>query len=178
MNTWQFKITYAIILFAIIIVYPFVAIKYFETTQALSLVWNYFFIPVSLLAFAAFIFLYVKKIRGMESLLKSKSKQMVKDIATIIMGGLFCIMVANGMIFSSIITTNTYFGTPEAIVVNEPVMEYSYNIRKGRTEHHIKFENTKTKEIVSLTVYRKYKVGEIFSKKMYRGYWGILYSKD
>ncbi len=178
MNTWPSKVTCTILLCAVIIAYPFFAIKYFEIWSVYVILWNYFFFPVTVLTIATVIFFYIKKLRVKMPQLRSRSKQLGNDIASIFLGSIFCVMLTNAIVFSTIITTNVYFGTSEAVMFNEPVIDYSTNVtRNGRREHHIKFKDPETNKVISLGVRRKYNVGEIFSKKMYRGYWGILYSK-
>lgn len=104
---------------------------------------------------------------------------MIKDIFSNFLLFVVSTLVLIGLFFSGIITINTYLGKQEAVVINQPVLKYSSSLTKnGRQIHIITIINPKTKKPINLTVFKQYIQGELFSKQMYCGSLGILYSKD
>lgn len=110
---------------------------------------------------------------------KSKAKEKVRDIFSIIMAIIWFTMILCGIAFSSIITTNKFLGKSEIVMVKEPVERYEpYITRNGRLRHYIDFKNPRTDRTIHIEVYRRYNVGETFEKEMNYGFWGILYSTE
>jgi hypothetical protein len=180
MEKWKSNVWLIIIVGAVIIGYPFFAIKYFETSTALLITAKYLLFPIILCLLISGPKFYYRKVKPLDNNKpKSKLKENARDIFSIIMMIVCTTGILFGIAFSIIITTNNFFGKSEIVKINEPVEEYKTDITKnGRLRHYIDFKNPKTNEIISLEVYRKYKVGEFFKKEMKYGAWGILYSTD
>jgi len=180
MKNWKLNIWLILIISAVVISYPFFAIKYFETLTALKITANLFLAPIilGLLIFAPKF--YYKKVKPLDNNIpKNKFKEKARDIFSIFMMIIFSTGILFGITFSLIITTNKLFGKSESIKINQSVEKYEpYITKNGRLRHYIDFRNPKTQEIIHLEVYREYYVGEIFEKEMNYGAWGILYSTE
>lgn len=170
-------IVYSIILFCgFIIAYPFFAFKYFESQIALYYTSKYFLIPIFILVTIVSPILYYKKIRNLK--IKPTIKSKIENVFVCILMIISITAVLFGMIFSIIITTNVYFGKSEKVFIKKEVLKYFTNTTKhGRVIHYIEFRDPKENYRVQLEVYREYEKGEIFTKEMYYGYWGIMFSK-
>lgn len=164
---------------AVIIGYPFFAINYFEILPAYEILWEHCVVPVTMCTITFFTFFYFKKLRKYNPSTKSKVKRIAQDIINPLFGSLACAAVISAIAFSVIITTNTWLGKNEPVTINSPVITYSKGTtRYGRTTHHITFIDASTNDTISLGVYRQYEAREVFTKTLYRGKWGILYSKN
>ncbi len=175
---WKIKTLILIIISAILIGYPFFAIRYFETEIPLKITLTYFLPPILVLLLIFSPGFYFKKVKPLDNFhTDSKIKEKTRDILSIVMmilcsGGVFF-----GIFFSLIVTTNSFYGKDTTI--KEIVLDYqSVVTRHGKLRHYIKIVNPESNKIIHLEVYREYSVGEIFEKKMYYGVWGLLYSKD
>jgi hypothetical protein len=180
MKNWKLNIWLILIISAVVISYPFFAIKYFETLTALKITANLFLAPIilGLLIFAPKF--YYKKVKPLDNNIpKNKFKEKARDVFSIFMMIISFAGILYGIAFSLIITTNTFIGRSEIVKISETVEKYEPYITKyGRLRHYIEFRNPKTQETIHLEVYRKYYVGEIFEKEMSYGAWGILYSAE
>ncbi|RDI16083.1 hypothetical protein [Flavobacterium sp. AG291] len=159
-----------------VIAYPFFVIKYFETKPALLMISHYWLIPTTILITIFFPILYFKKLKGDQSG-KSKIRRINESFWSILVGGLCSIALINAVIYSIIITTNTWVINPTKEHIKTPVIEYKTGVTsKGRRTYDIKF--VQQNDTISLGVRRPYRVGEVFTKTMNRGRWGFLYSKE
>jgi len=176
---WKSKVTIFLILMAIVIAYPFITIKYFETETPLKITAKYFLGPIVVFLCLFGPKFYFSKIKSLDNFKsKSKSKEKSRDIFAVVMMVLYSSMLFFGLLFSLIIITNT-FGTSQTVMIRETVLKYRPEVtRNGKLRHHIEINNPRTHEDIHLEVYREYKQGEIFEKKMKYGLWGILYSKE
>ena len=176
---WKIKVTIILLLAAIVIGYPFFAIKYFETEVAFKITAKYFLAPTLgflILLGPKFYFKRVKPLDNFEN--NSKLKERATDILAIVMMIGCSSMLFFGIFFSLIITTNS-FGRSQPVTINEVVKNYIPEItRNGRLRHYIDINNPRTNTDIHLEVYREYRIGEIFKKEMNYGLWGILYSKE
>lgn len=175
------NLKYALILFtiSIYIAFPFFNIKYFETGTTLNIIYNYYLIPVILLAFSTSAIWYFKYLRKLNPPTKSKIKKIAQDFFNLLLGTIFTGGVCLGIVLSTIITTNVYWGTSKQINVEAEVLHYVTGKTKyGRTTHQIEFINPYDNKKIRLEVYREYNVGDIFKKEMKIGYWNQLYSKN
>ena len=180
MENWKYKVILFYIVCAFIIGYPFFAIDYFETHTAFKITAKYLLLPIFICLLIIAPKFYYRKVKPLDNNKpKTKFKEKARDITSIVMMIICVTAIFFGIAFSLIITTNKFVGKSEIVKINERVAEYKTNITKnGRLRHYIDFKNPKTKEIISLEVYREYEVGEIFKKEMKYGAWGILYSTD
>lgn len=175
---WKIKVIIGIVISALVIGYPFFAIKYFETEIPRHIAATYFLLPI-LIVFIAFgprfYFKRVKQLDGYKT--KSKLKEKVRDVFAIVMMIVCSSGVAFSIFFSLIITTNTFYSSKT--IISEAVLNYRPETTKnGRLRHYIDIVNPRTNNKIHLEVYRQYQAGEIFEKEMKYGLWGILYSKD
>jgi ABC-type maltose transport system permease subunit len=174
---WKIKTIIIILISAILIGYPFFALKFFETELPLKITLIYFLPPILIILIAfgpKFYFRKVKKLDNFQT--KSILQDKIRDIFAIFMMILCSSGVLFGVFFSLIVTTNCFSGTE--ITIKEPVLDYRPEITKnGRLRHYIDIINPKTKNKIHLEVYREYSDGELFKKEMKYGLWGILYSK-
>lgn len=180
MENWQYKTLLFLIICAFLIGYPFFAIDYFESGTAFIITVKYLLLPIFICLLIIVPKFYFRKVKPLDNNKpKTKFKEKARDINSIIMMIICLTMIFFGIAFSLIITTNKFCGKSEIVKINEPVLKYSPEITKnGRLRHHIDFKNPKTNEIISLEVYKEYKVGEVFKKEMEYGAWGILYSTE
>ncbi|MFV8378665.1 hypothetical protein [Flavobacterium sp. LB3R33] len=180
MDNWKYRIILFYIGCAFIIGYPFFAIDYFETYTAINIAAKYLLLPIFICLLIIGPKFYYRKVKPLDNNKpKTKFKENARDVISIIMMIICVTAIFFGVAFSLIITTNKLVGKSEIVKIKEPVEEYKTDITKnGRLRHYIDFKNPKTNEIISLEVYRKYKVGEFFKKEMKYGAWGILYSTD
>ena len=180
MEKWKSNVWLIIIICAVIIGYPFFAIKYFETSTALLITAKYLLFPIILCLLIFSPKFYYNKVKPLDNNKpKSKLKENARDIFSIIMMIVCATGILFGIAFSIIITTNKFFGKSEIVKVKESVEKYEpYITKNGRLRHYIDFRNPKTQNIIHLEVYREYYVGEIFEKEMNYGAWGILYSTE
>ena len=164
----------------VICFYPFFTIQYFETDTAQHILFYNFFFPAVIIALILVPLYYIKKLKPLNPPAKTKFIRKFRDPTSCIMLLIMFTLVLNFAIFSLIICKNTYYGEQEPVYVNKPVLSYNWHRTKrfGRIKHYITFEDPKTKKVIKLHVYRKYNVGEYFSKHMYYGSLGILYSKE
>ena len=141
--------------------------------------YHHFLLPVSIIIVIAFPFIYFKKIKQLDGEKRSKTKQLLTDIFSCLLLIVAAIMISIGICFSSIITTNAYLGSPKPVMISQPILKFSEETTKnGRERYYIDFTAPQTDNIIHLEVYKKYNEGDLFTKKMYIGYWGILFSKD
>ena len=180
MEKWKSNVWLIIIICAIIIGYPFFAIKYFETSTALKITAKFLLLPIVLFLLIFGPKFYYKSVKPLDKdIPKNKFKEKARDIFSIFMMIIFSTGILFGIAFSLIITTNKFFGKSENVKINESDEKYEpYITKNGRLRHYIDFRNPKTQEIIHLEVYREYYVGEIFEKEMNYGAWGILYSTE
>ena len=180
MEKWKSNVWLVLIICAVIIGYPFFAIKYFETSTALNITTKFLLTPIilGLLIFGPKF--YYKEVKPLDNNIpKNKFKEKARDVFSIFMMIICSAGILFGIAFSLIITTNKFIGKSEIVKINEAVDKYEpYITKKGRLRHYIDFRNPKTQEIIHLEVYREYYVGEIFEKEMIYGAWGILYSPE
>ena len=145
----------------------------------MQIIYRYFLYPILILSTIGTIYLYLKYLRKLSQPTSSKIKKRLQDIFTVSI--LTCVFSAIlcGLTFSAIVTTNAFSGPRESTTINEPVIEYEpYTTKWGRLRHYIKFKNPNDNKIIRLEVYRKYEVGETFSKGLKIGKWGLVYSVD
>lgn len=180
MEKWKSNVWLILIICAIIIGYPFFAIKYFETSTALKITTKYLLIPIVLFLLIFGPKFFYKSVKPLDKeIKKNKFKENARDIFSIFIMIICSAGILFGIAFSLIISTNKFFGKSESVKINERVYKYEPVITKyGRLRHYIDFRNPKTQEIIRLEVYREYYVGEIFEKEMKYGLWGILYSTE
>ena len=180
MEKWKSNVWLIIIICAVIIGYPFFAIKYFETSTALKIVVKYFLLPIVIFLLIYGPKFYYRSVKPLDNKIpKNNFKEKAGDLASIFMMIICSTGILFGISFSLIITTNKLFGKSESVKINERVEKYEpYITKNGRLRHYIDFRNPKTQQIIHLEVYREYYVGEIFEKEMKYGAWGILYSTE
>ncbi|MES2380339.1 MAG: hypothetical protein V4538_04810 [Bacteroidota bacterium] len=176
---WKVKVIVFLILSAIVISYPFFAIKYFETEKALKITAKYFLGPTFICLCLFGPRFYFKKVKPLDSYLtQSKLKEKARDIFSIIIMICYSSIIFCGMFFSLIITTNS-FGKSQLVIIRQTIIKYRPEVTKnGRLRHYIDISNPYDNDNIHLEVYREYKPGEIFEKEMKYGQWGILYSKE
>ncbi|MBU2020276.1 MAG: hypothetical protein KJ941_11580 [Bacteroidetes bacterium] len=175
---WKIKVIIGLIISAIIIGYPFFAIKYFETEIPREIAATYFLPPILVLLIAFGPRFYFKKVKPLDNFeSKSKIKNKARDIFSIVMMIVCSTGISFGIFFSLIVTTNSFDGSKTTI--KEVVLNYRPEITKnGRLRHYIDIINPRTKNKIHLEVDREFQVGETFEKEMKYGVWGILYSED
>jgi len=179
MVRWKINFIIFIIVSGIIIAYPFSTIRYFESVTAMKMYYHNFMLPVGAVSLVLIPPFYFKKVKALDTLIRTKTKQIITDVISCIYMVIIGNLIFFGMVFSAIITSNAYLGTPKTIMVKQTVENYTYSrTRYSKNERHIEFKNPETNKSISLQVYREYKPGELFIKKMNVGYWGILYSID
>lgn len=166
-------------LIACYISFPFFKIKYFETLTSLKLIYHYLLIPILCFATLGTIIVYMKYLRLLNPTTNSKVKVVFQDLfSTVFLTGIVSV-VLTGMTVSTIVTTNVYCGKSRKIDISAKVLNYTTSKTKfGRTTHQIDFINPYDGKNITLEVYKKYEVGELFKKDMKIGYWGQLYSKN
>jgi hypothetical protein len=170
-----------LVICSIIVWYPFFSIKYFETGKALVITTKYILPIIALVAIPTFTNIYFKHLKKLNANYKFKSKTHEKwaDFFNCFLIILVVVATFFAMIYSTIITTNTYIGNSDIILIQENVQDYYTSTDKyGKTRRYIEFLNPVDKEIITLEVYRQYNIGEMFEKQMKIGQWGILYSKE
>ena len=107
---WKIKTLILIIISAILIGYPFFAIRYFETEIPLKITLTYFLPPILVLLLIFSPGFYFKKVKPLDNFhTDSKIKEKTRDILSIVMmilcsGGVFF-----GIFFSLIVTTNSFY---------------------------------------------------------------------
>jgi membrane protease YdiL (CAAX protease family) len=178
MMHWKNKVKIVLFISAIIIAYPFFTISYFEIEAPRKMVATYFLAPVLVLFIIVVPRFYFKKMKPLDRYqAKSKMKEKLRDIYSIIMM-IFCgAGISLGIFFSIIVTTNSFHSS--RIKIREVVLNYEpYTTRHGRLRHYIDIINPRTKNKIHLEVYREYQIGALFEKEMNCGIWGILYSKN
>lgn len=175
---WKNKVKIGLLISAIIIAYPFFTISYFEIEAPRKMVTTYFLAPVLVLFIILVPRFYFKKVKHLDFYqAKSKMKGKLRDIYSVIMMILCGVGISIGILFSVIVTTNSFHSS--RIKIREVVLNYEpYTTRHGRLRHYIDIINPKTKNKIHLEVYREYQIGELFEKEMYDGVWGIIYSKN
>lgn len=176
---WKIKVIIFLILSAIIIGYPFFAIKYFETEKAFKITAKYFLVPTFICLSLFGPSFYFRKVKPLDSYVpNSKLKEKVRDIFSIVLMIFYSSIIFCAMFFSLIITTNS-FGKSQLVMIRQTIIKYRPEVTKnGRLRHYIDFKNPYNNDNIHLEVYREYKPGEIFEKEMKFGQWGILYSKE
>lgn len=163
----------------VICAYPFFAIRYFEAGIAQQILFDNFFFPALIVALIITPFYYIKKVRPLNPPAKTKFIRKFRDPISCFMLLIMFTLVLNLTVFSFIICKNVYCGKQEPVYVNQPVLSYDlYRSKRGGLRDYITFEDPKTNKVIKMHVYRKYYVGEYFSKHMYYGSLGILYSKE
>jgi len=179
MVRWKINIIIFIVVCGTLIAYPFLTIKYFENVTALKMYYYNLMLPAGALSLVLIPPFYFKKVKELDTMVRTKTKQVITDITSCIVLIICSNLIFFGVAFSFIITSNAYFGTPKAIMIQQSVEDYDKSVsRHGKISHYIRFKNPETNKSVNLNVYKEYKPGELFIKKMYIGYWGILYSVD
>ena len=174
---WKIKNTGLLLIIAMWISFPFFEIKYFETFSSFQIIYHYFLLPIVIVSTLGVIILYTKYLKKFNKPTNSKIKRALQDIFTItflvlIFSGILC-----GLTVSTTVTTNAYLEPQKAISINETVTKYETDRTKwGRLRHYINFKNPANNLEIRLEVYRKYYVGEKFTKDMKIGKWGQLYS--
>src|SRR5690554_3319902 len=175
------KTKYALIILGIAIfnAFPFFNIKYFETGTSLKIIYNYLLIPLIIVSFLGMTICYFKFLKKYNPPTNSKAKKITQNFFNIFLGGISVGLVLFGIILSTIITTNAYLGTSKNIEINAEILKYITGKTKfGRTTHQIEFVNPNDGQIIRLEVYKKFNVGDTFTKEMKIGYWNQLYSKN
>jgi hypothetical protein len=167
------------VLIACYISFPFFKIKYFETLSSLQFIFHYLLIPILFIAAIGAVIIYKKRLRKLNKQTNSKLKIVLQDsFTTVLLTGIVSAIIV-GMTVSTIVTTNAFCGQSKEIEIKAKVLGYSANTTKwGRLRHRIKFINSYDKTMTDIEVYRKYKIGEVFNKKMKIGKWGQLYSLE
>ena len=161
------------------------AIKYFETISPNVIALTYFtpFIVITTIILGPIF--YFKKVITVDHDLKrqkkagtiSKRKEKVRHFFSIFMMIIWTNLILYGLTFSLIVTTNMLL-EPTVVQVNEPILNYQYSLSKnGKKSHYIKIKHPTKNEIIELRVYQDYNEGELFTKAMKIGKWGILYSE-
>ncbi|WP_116789254.1 hypothetical protein [Flavobacterium psychrotrophum] len=175
----SFKFIIGLLICAVIIAFPFFTIKYFEITPIYIIILRYFFIPICILTTIVYIFIYIKKLRKYNKPTQSRIKRLLQDIVNMILAIFILTILFSQIVFSLVIMSNIYLPGGIKLNIDQPVIAYRKGTTKnGRVTHDIKFIDPEINDTISLAVQREYKTGEHFTKKMYRGKWGILYSKD
>ena len=175
------KPKYALIILgiAIFIAFPFFNIKYFETGTSIKIIYNYLLIPLIIVSFLGMTICYFKFLKKYNPPTNSKAKKITQNFFNIFLGGISVGLVLFGIILSTIITTNAYLGTSKNIEINAEILKYITGKTKfGRTTHQIEFVTPNDGQIIRLEVYKKFNVGDTFTKEMKIGYWNQLYSKN
>lgn len=174
---WKLKIAGLLLIIAIFIAFPFFRIKYFEIFSTLLIIYHYFLIPLVIASMMGAIFLYRSCLKRFNPPTRSKTKAIVQDVFSIgILTWVFTAILC-ALTLSAIITTNAYLGPQKVITINEPVLKFETDVtRYGRARHYVTFMNPNDNSLIRLEAYKKYKVGESFTKKMKIGRWGQLYS--
>ena len=187
MEKWQYKIFLIFIICAIVIMYPFMEIKYFEIYTPNAIALKYFTPFTAVLTIIFGPLFYFKKVMPIDHVLKkkkkngtiSKRKEKARNFFSIFMMIAVSNMILYGLTFSIIVTTNSIFDNKKIIQVSEPVLNYYSDLTKnGRLRHYISIKSPSKDKIIDLEVDKTYQEGEIFRKKMKIGNWGILYSEE
>jgi hypothetical protein len=185
MEKWKYKILLIYLICGIVILYPFMAIKYFETISPNVIALTYFTPFIVLTTIILGPIFYFKKVIPVDHDLKrqkksgiiSKRKEKVRHFFSIFMMIIWTNIILYGLTFSLIVTTNMLL-EPIVVQVNEPILNYQYSLSKnGKKSHYIKIKHPTKNEIIELRVYQDYNEGELFTKEMKIGKWGILYSE-
>ncbi len=186
MEKWKYKILLIYLICGLVILYPFMAIKYFETITPNDIALTYFTPFIVLTTIILGPIFYFKKVIPVDHDLKrhkkagtiSKRKEKVRHFFSIFMIIIWTNIILYGLTFSLILITNSMIYN-RVIQVNEPILNYHCNLsRNGKTKHYIKIKHPTKNEIIELRVYQDYNEGELFTKEMKIGKWGILYSEN
>ena len=180
MNTRQFQTVFYLILGLCILtmLLSFTSFDFIELDTAVSWTMKYFALPILIVMTPSCYFIYLRFIRQYETK-EYKSKIWIQlrtifriFILILVMTGIFI-----GTILSMIILTNAYIGDRKTINLNAKIVDYYTLTSKGRTKHYIKIQDQQLDRIIALKVQGPYQIGQIFSKKMQIGKWGLLYSE-
>ncbi|MGE5437623.1 MAG: hypothetical protein ACM3O3_10380 [Syntrophothermus sp.] len=180
LNKFKIGIVIFFIVCSIIGWYPFFVFNYFETHKALVTTTKYFLPLIVLVTIPSVTLFYYKKLKKLNATYKFKSKTHEKraDFSNCFLLILVMTAILFAISYSTIITTNAYFGNSESIFINENVQDYyTHTDKYGKLRHYIKFYSPVDKTLIEMQVYRQYDIGEKFEKEMKIGRWNILYSK-
>jgi hypothetical protein len=121
------------------------------------------------------------------------TQQRFKTIFYIVLGLCILTIVLSATSFdfveidTAVSWTMKYFALPILIIMipscysiylKAKIVDYYTTRNKGRTKFHIKIQDNQIDRIVELQVDKPYKIGQQFTKTMYIGMWGLLYSRE
>ena len=180
MTTRQFQaIFFTIIGLCILtIVLSYTSFDFIEVDTAISWTMKYFALPILIVMIPSCYFIYFRFIRQHE--IKVYKKAIWTQLRSIF--GIFILTLAMtailiGTTLSLIILSNAYSGDSKTINLNATIVDYYTLTNKRRTRHYIKIQDQQLDRIVDIKVQGPYQVGQIFTKTMQIGKWGLLYSE-
>ena len=153
-----------------LIAYPFFTISYFQTDKLISFYLKFIFIPIT------FVLLFI--IYKNKTIFFLNLNNLIQKTVLVLIFSVFSNVVIS-LLFVSITTiVNCNIGSSEEIHINSKILKTNNSFTKnGKLRHYISFYNEKVGYVEDLEVYKNYKKGDNFNKKMKIGSLGLLYSK-
>ena len=177
----RFKIIFFIILGICIltIVLSATLFDFVEVDTAVSWTMKYFALPILIIMIPSCYFIYLKFIIQHETkTYKSKAWTNLRTIFRIFILTIAMTGILIGTTLSLIILTNAFLGDSKKINLNSDIVDYYTTTNKGRIKFHIKIQDNQIDRIVEIQVDKPYVIGQKFTKTMYIGMWGLLYSRE
>lgn len=160
------------------IIVSFNSFEFIEVDIATGWTIEYFALPILIATAPACYFIYLRFLRYHETKeYESEFWTRMRTAFRILILTLAMSAIFFATTLSLIILTNAYFDDTKPITLNAEIVDYYSRTSKGRTRHYIKIMDKQLDRVVELKVDKPYRVGDLFSRTMNIGYWGLLYSR-